>query len=370
MNLQEAGVVASLSSSIRHWETLVSAAGQEGLDGLLYVQLRRTGAVKNADPTSMGHLRRRYEQTAIANLHRIRELLLIREKSAAAGISFILLKGMALLATTYKDIGLRAMGDIDIWVSPADCLRFSSLLIAEGYDQDRLYPTTFRKNRTVIDLHSHPLGADRIRSRRFLLRTKTEIIFQRARPVRFMGEIFFCPADFDHAIILSIHALKHGLQRLIWVADILNLTDRWGKKDWIDFRRWCEKTGGEKLVGRTFAAMDVFFSDQGKRLLLPSMGKWMPSRLDRKLLALCIDRAMPPFWVPAWLMRPQRNLFIGGLYFAETLFPNPSVLRQIFPRWSRLPAPVLYVLRFFQVLFRAAQKRWGKHLRPPTTLAP
>ena len=166
---------ADLALHIDRWDTLIAAAERERLSGLLHVLLVRAGASEIPDAKSAALLQRRYEQTAVANLERIRELLLIRKRSNAAGIPFVLLKGMALLATTYSDIGLRYMADMDLWIRPADRRRFSRLLTSVGFHQDDLYPGTFRKNRTEIDLHTHPLGADRIRSRKFLLRTEAPV---------------------------------------------------------------------------------------------------------------------------------------------------------------------------------------------------
>ena len=238
---------------------------------------------------------------------------------------------------------------MELSVQPEDRDRFTKILIDAGFQQDPLYPDTFRRGAVLVDLHTHPLGADRIRSRRYLLRTESAKLFHRARPVNWAGTVLHCPADFDQLVLVSVHALKHGLHRLGWLSDVVHLTGQWEAAKWRLFERWCKKTGGARAVGAVFAAVETL---QGGRGLLPETADRLKKPLgqkDRKLVLLREKRAHLPFFVSVWLMRPEAGIFRSAVFFFETFFPRPAVLRQSFPAFSRFPAPFLYALRILQV---------------------
>ncbi len=342
--------LVTLALAVENWKELTEAARKERLAGLLYASLARSGALNRIKPEQTKILKWEYERTAAENLGRIREMIRIREKSRRAAIPFVLLKGMALLATTYRDIGLRKMDDMDLWVPPKEIGRFSELLESIGFLQDDLYPSTFRRGRVVVDLHTDPLGADRIRFRRFLLRTKASFLFKRAEPVSMMGSVFRCPTDFDQLVLLSAHALKHGLHRLVWMADIVNLVDRWESGDWNSFTKSCRKTGGERMVGSVLYAMEMLCEKKVFPTRTAGRLKNRQSLADQRLLHIRKKKSSLPFWAAAWLMRPEGGLLQSAGYLGETLFPRPVVLRQSFPGFFRLPAVILYMLRILQMM--------------------
>lgn len=103
---------------------------------------------------------------------------------APADIRVVLLKGIALIHELYKDEGLRPMSDVDLWVLPENLNRLTAVLTRIGYEQGSLYPTTFRKDLTTLDLKTHILGADRIKSRTLLLAKGQQHIFGNARILR------------------------------------------------------------------------------------------------------------------------------------------------------------------------------------------
>jgi hypothetical protein len=332
------------------WEPLVKAAIHDRLAGLVYTRLYRAGLLDRIAPAQAQALYRTYSRTAAENLVRIHELREIRTAAHQAGIPFVLLKGMALLATVYADIGLRPMDDMDLWVRPQDRRRFAALLADAGYRQDPLYPDTFQKGRVVVDLHTHPLGADRIRSRKYLIRDNSVALFSRAAPVRLSENIFLCPAEFDQLVLLSIHAFKHGLQRMSWMADVLHLTAGWHAQKWREFARRCENNGESRSFGGIVTIVEAL---QGRRWPFPEeagrlknhLGRW-----DRKLILLRRDRPQLPFYIAVWSMRPESWPVKTVAFFLETLMPRPSVLRRSFPAFSKFPAPFLYALRIAQLL--------------------
>ena len=58
-----------------------------------------------------------YHQTLIANTRRLFDLKPLLKRLNEKKVPVVLLQGVALLPQIYPDIGLRPMGDIDLWVS-------------------------------------------------------------------------------------------------------------------------------------------------------------------------------------------------------------------------------------------------------------
>ena len=96
------------------WRLLVATAWREGVAPLLYHTLRETGWLANAPPDVQADLRQAYYAITARNLLIYRELS--RILAALSPLPAVVLKGAAVAATLYPNIGLRPMGDLDLLV--------------------------------------------------------------------------------------------------------------------------------------------------------------------------------------------------------------------------------------------------------------
>ena len=166
-------------------DRLVDMAIREGVAGLLYKNLKKTGVLGYLEHQHIQHLQSAYYLTVRFNLKLIHDLKEVLQQLNKKHIKVVLLQGIRLLQQIYKDIGLRPLTDIDLWILPESRDAVHEVLIRLGFEKDRLYPNTFKKGITIIDLNTHIFWADRIKSRSMLLKTSQEDLFRNCRTIDF-----------------------------------------------------------------------------------------------------------------------------------------------------------------------------------------
>ncbi|HEV7397876.1 MAG TPA: nucleotidyltransferase family protein [Pyrinomonadaceae bacterium] len=119
---------------------------------------------------------------------------LFRESSIEA----ILVKGWAA-ANLYPEKALRPYGDIDLCVRPSDYKSATNLLASP------------EATGCWVDLHK---GFSEIKER------SVEQLFERSQLLALDGEQVRVLSNEDHLALLSIHLLKHGAWRPLWLCDI------------------------------------------------------------------------------------------------------------------------------------------------------
>jgi len=219
-------------STVIDASSLIELAVKEGMAGFLYKSLLKSGALETLNPHYKQRLYTTYYLTIRHNLKLIHALNEIMKSLMQSRHQVVLMQGISLLQHVYRDIGLRPMNDIDMWVLPNRYDGLVECLVSQGYERNSLYPNTFSKGEVVLDIHTHILGGDRINSRDLLISVDQEEIFQSAQPINMENTSALCLDPSDQFLYLSLHAMKHNLERLIWLVDILNLVVDWDPSDW------------------------------------------------------------------------------------------------------------------------------------------
>ncbi len=339
-------------------DLIIDLADREGLTCLLYKNLEKSGLLESLRSHQKERLRSSYYKTAGFNLRLIHDLKEVLDPVNRAHIRVVLLQGMDLLHHLYDDIGLRPLTDIDIWVLEKDYPSFTGILSRQGYLRDPIYPNTFRKGSTAFDVHTHLLWADRIGARKLLLEKGGEDIYQRARPVDVEGQTALILSPYDQVLYLSLHALKHHMNRMIWLVDIKSLLANWSRQDWEELIQRAGELGQEKTLSYIFFLLIHLF-----HFRLPPVGHRLTERkrphiLERRVLKERIKGHSLPFWAPVFLFSSEKGLQRRFLFILESVFPRPEILRQIFADSTDVSPWRLYLKRVSQVLKRLR--------RPPT----
>lgn len=339
-------------------DLIIDLADREGLTCLLYKNLEKSGLLESLRSHQKERLRSSYYKTAGFNLRLIHDLKEVLDPVNRAHIRVVLLQGMDLLHHLYDDIGLRPLTDIDIWVLEKDYPSFTGILSRQGYLRDPIYPNTFRKGSTAFDVHTHLLWADRIGARKLLLEKGGEDIYQRARPVDVEGQTALILSPYDQVLYLSLHALKHHMNRMIWLVDIKSLLANWSRQDWEELIQRAGELGQEKTLSYIFFLLIHLF-----HFRLPPVGHRLTERkrphiLERRVLKERIKGHSLPFWAPVFLFSSEKGLQRRFLFILESVFPRPEILRQIFADSTDVSSWRLYLKRVSQVLKRLR--------RPPT----
>jgi hypothetical protein len=331
-------------------EQLVELSIQEGLACLLYKSLKKAGVLGFLGHQHIERLQSCYYYAAHRNLKLIHDLKEILHQLNQNKTAVVLLQGMPLLQQIYTDIGLRPMTDIDLWVLPENFDAVEKGLTKLGFHNDSIYPKTFRRDSTIIDLNTHILWADRIKSRRFLMSGRQEDIYDNCQVMDFDGEQTRCLGRYDEVLYLSLHALKHCANRLIWLADIKILIADWKAAAWraLFDRAW--QLGLENaiiymlfLIGHLFdyeLPCDIQTMDANHRL----------SRLERAILRRRLYGQPMPGWAPMVLFTAGKALHKRLYFMFENMFPRPQILRQIFGKTPDLKTWQLYLKRALQLV--------------------
>jgi hypothetical protein len=260
------------------------------------------------------------------------------------------MQGIALLQQVYHDVGLRPMTDLDLWVLPQGYQNLAEVLLGQGFERPPIYPNTFRKGEICIDIHTHILWADRIRSRDLLLNETQEEIYSRTEIVEVQGLMVRCLGPQDQFIYLGLHALKHNLERLIWLVDLRYLVSGWEEKDWQALVGRAEDLGHRDTQFYILFLLAELFNVKPPPAVVTRLRARRPSLLEQHILQKRISGYPIPTWAQLILISKGRGWRAQLAFFMETLFPRPVILRQVFADYPDLKHWQLYWKRALQLL--------------------
>ena len=145
--------LAALMADVSDWNGLVTLINAHGITALAAYNLKESGLDKMIPDDAKAFLEKGYLQSVVRNSWLTERWKEVNSILSDAGISHILLKGMALEHTLYGSLGLRQMNDNDILIRREDALRAWSLLKEKGFESKALKSPLHRK--ILPDLGKH-----------------------------------------------------------------------------------------------------------------------------------------------------------------------------------------------------------------------
>ncbi|HVB81603.1 MAG TPA: nucleotidyltransferase family protein [Candidatus Binataceae bacterium] len=169
------------------------------------------------------------ESTAMRSDYLVASLFEILDTFKRAGIPALTIKGLIIAATAYRNLSLRAFGDLDLVVHRDDLPRAAEALAQIGFRSScwlsaafasRFFPDTaidFSRDRVVLDLH-WSLGADY-----FPFAPRDDEVWRRAIEIDLGGRPVTTMNRDDAILFHAYHAAKHGWLRLQQICDLVYL---------------------------------------------------------------------------------------------------------------------------------------------------
>ncbi|MEM9379162.1 MAG: nucleotidyltransferase family protein, partial [Planctomycetota bacterium] len=198
----------------RDWDRALVELHGHRLAPLVALAVRRSGLAKGMPRAVVADLDESFRRTLFANtlqLNLLRDLLASFER---AGIRPTVMKGLAVAARYYPDLGARPMVDIDLCVDASENLAAQRVLGDRGFERSAPWRSFLHPDREfAVDLHAEPPS--------FLATARDDPTV----PFELDGR-----ADVwePHAMLLHLlaHMEKHtrvvGVS-LLWVVDVLRL---------------------------------------------------------------------------------------------------------------------------------------------------
>jgi len=226
--------------ALSSWDDVPTQAIAHGLEPLLYAHLQ---AAQVAIPPHVAQqLQTRTMQHAHANRVRLKALANILDTFQSAGIQTLVLKGAALAHLVYPHPGWRVMRDLDVLVSKPEAQQAQAMLAKMGFNA----PPSGDK---LTAKHKHlPVAQREVEGMRISVEvhhnlyvkgkpaTELEALVPAAIPFAIEGVTAYTLGYED----MLAHVYRHMLEaavftpiRLIWVADMVSLAERFTAEiDW------------------------------------------------------------------------------------------------------------------------------------------
>lgn len=237
------GEIAQAATSIKDWQGIVAQAEAHGLGPLLYAHIKAAGVPLPAP------VRRELQGLYLRHRHasRVRSRVLCRILAAyeAEGIRALVLKGGALAHLLYPEPGLRPTSDLDLLVRPSQALHAQQVLAEIGFSAPiptenatpapDVHPANLLAEGLLVTIDIHPQLVKRPASPLM----DVERLAARALPFS-LGQNGCTAYTLGYEEMLwhlCLHLRGHTdvfrSHRLIWMADILSLAERFvAEIDW------------------------------------------------------------------------------------------------------------------------------------------
>ncbi len=339
------------------WENLVMIAEMEGVTGFLHVHLKQLGLLDRLpDPTRI-FLEDIYQQTRRRTLAYISEMKAFSKILEKRGLPVVVLQGLSLMPV-YNDPGLRPFGDVDLMVRPSHKKLLADLFREMGYHNPMdTHPDIFMRNGICIDMHTHILNLERVRTRRYVFPPDLAPMWDKAVPLFEESDGLLSLDPYDNLIALSAHALKHGYSRLIWLVDLHESL----------LRLESDKDCHEKIVERARLWRQERILLYALILVEGTLGIKIParlkhgvvianlSRLERYILSRRIRGYVPREIFVLLFIRNIQGIANKIAFIKETVFLRDEILIQTVDEISHNNKSLMYIKRFLGALIRAGR---------------
>ncbi len=310
------------------WRRVLDEAESEGVNGLLFHHMRRMNLLDALPPPICRKLEDSYKAVVRRNLDHMACLISIEQIIKADGIRAIVLQGLSLLKI-YGDPGLRPMSDMDLLVKPEQAEIMISSLKQIGFKVQ--FPDKadlLIKDDVLLDIHTHPLNIDRIRSRKNIFPEDITRFWERASPFSNAGESLLCMDMFDSFLCLSAHALKHCYSRLIWLCDLKELLHRIleDKNGWNVLIKRSESCGQKRILVYSLLMLEQVYEIVVPPKVKRTLNCSRTSIIEKRILSLMADGTkFETAYVILWLF--SINGYMNKVRFLkETFLPRRAIM--------------------------------------------
>lgn len=269
---------------------------------------------------------RMHEASALRMKHSLGHIL--RELNAAH-IPVICLRGQALAEALYEPASMRVFTDFDLLYDEKDSLVLKQILGTRlMYAPPEKFPSLFKKGDLVIDLHTEPLGIERIQSWAHLTPLRAPDFFKYAKQSTIAGEPALQIQARVNLPYLCFHAMKHSFDRLIWLYDIALLVENISDDEWGDVLQGIHDYQLERPCFYALSYVQKHLHapvpDELLNEICPDMG-W----IERRLFARHMKFEVIPYLAERLFARMQPDWKHRFVFWKETIYPNAEVRAQI-----------------------------------------
>lgn len=281
---------------------------------------------------------------------------------ADAGIGVVMLRGQVLADTLYSPASLRPQTDIDLLVAGADVRRFTALLISAGFEQLPLHARLFARGEVLLDVHTEPLGIERIPSWALLTPLRADDFFKYAQHGSLLGEAAILPLAGVTLPYICFHAMKHSFERLVWLLDIALLAGRINAaSDWDDVQAGIERYALQRPCFYALSYARDHLDAAVPEAVLDTLRPRMDWR-ERQIFSRFMQHEQVPFLAERVFARMQPDAMHRLIFWKETIWPGAEVRRQVqadpisggffAKRMRQIGSAALMLMRELGALFR------------------
>lgn len=312
--------IRKLVNNSLDWDYLVQISKVHDLAPLLYYHLHRIDHEHRIPQPIMDQLHNIYYSNLAHNILLSNELNKILNVFEKKRIPVVVLRGLALAQTIYKNIALRSTIDIDLLVQKKDLSRVVRALLELKFTSPQFGSVTkeystelcfFRrtgsegKYRPTIYIDVHQDITSSIRLKR-IIKTDTEGVIRRAHPVKVkdVNMLVIAPED----LILHL-ILRHCFERLIRLCDIAEVIKL--KKSELNWQSLVQKAKESRISSIMYYTL--WYARQLLEASVPEyvFKKLMPSWWRKSMLDALLSKAVYP--------DDSNSLSRGRKYFLQIL---------------------------------------------------
>mgnify|MGYP001197969471 CR=1 FL=1 len=203
----------------KFWDSFVRIASSHYVIPALYYKLKERDYIKLLNDELASYLEEIYSQNLERNLELLKEVNEISNILKSNNIDHVFLKGSALISSLYKDsIGIRMVGDIDIFISNDQVFESQELMFKNGYKKLAKYdglkgrhlPRLINHNKVfAVELHDSLANKDSSLSKHnTLLKRK---IIKKVNILEWSDLLYHCIINFqknDHGSLRAAYSFR------------------------------------------------------------------------------------------------------------------------------------------------------------------
>ena len=290
-------------------------------------------------------------------LANIRTLENARSVLDPLGIQIVATQGAALLARdVYESAEERPMADVDALIDIDDCDRAFKALAEAQFE---LSDDTERwlDGPGILDLHTSPLGMERISTRLLALPLTADLVRRHSGPAP--DNPVFAPGLLVPALPMLwalglAHIQKHSFTALIWLVDLVRLAGKMSEEEAAEAVGDIPVEEYEKLPPQFNPVVSTCWG-----MSLPDRLQFEPESLEPEMSVL-VHRAVSDIAAlrntrlvgerMLWRMAPDRRSRLSLIW--ESAFPSGKVMKEIYPRYRGSARPLYMIRRALDLLQR------------------